>query len=209
MADQRTHLTRPVAKNKPLVISLSILAIILAAILVVWINLPWRPDVTPFHTDSGFYAYFGKAILHGEVPYRDVWDDKPPLGYYLNALGLAIFGQNSWGVWWAGVVWIFGCTVLFFMVIKKLFGNLTAGIASTLFLLALMNPQLFEGANLMEVYALAPQIAIIGITFLFFTNQRHYWFAILVGFVTAFSFLIKQPTIVLGGVSLMMMIISS
>ena len=209
MAEPRTHLTRSLVKNKPLVITLAILALILTAVLVVWINLPWRPDVTPFHTDSGFYAYFGKAILHGEIPYRDVWDDKPPLGYYLNALGLAIFGQNSWGVWWAGVAWIFGCTVLFFLVIRKLFGNLTAGIASVLFLLALMNPQLFEGANLMEVYALAPQIAIIGITYLFFTNQRHYWFAILVGFVTAFSFLIKQPTVVLGGVSVLMMVISS
>lgn len=195
-------------KNKPFLIAAVILALIFVTFLIIWLNLPWRPDITPFHSDSGFYAYFGKAILHGQIPYRDVWDDKPPLGYYLNALGLFIFGQNSWGVWWAGVVWILGCTVLTFVVIRKLFGSVPAWISSGILLAGLMNPELFEGVNLMEVYGLAPQIAIIGITYLFFTRQRKTWIVILLGIFTSIAYLIKPSTITLGCASILIMVVS-
>lgn len=185
-----------------------LVGLVLALCLVVWLNLPWRPDITPFHTDGGFYAYFGQAILHGQVPYRDVWDDKPPLGYYLNALGQGVFGQNAWGVWWSGVVWILACCVLLLFVFKRIFGTIPAGLLSCLFLAGLMNPQLFEGANLMEVYSLAPQVGVVGITYLYFTHGRKIRFTVLAGGLTALAFLIKQPTIVLGCASVSMILVS-
>ena len=196
-------------KNKPIGVILAFLAVGLAAFLVIWLNLSWRPDISKLPPDSGFYAYYGKAILHGQLPYRDIWDDKPPLGYYLNALGLFVFGQTPWGVWWSSVVWILGCMVLFFVVIKKLLGGVTAGVTSIIFLGALMNPQIFQGGNLMEVYSLAPQIGTIGITYLFITNHRKPWLAFLAGVLTACAFLIKQPTIMLGCSSILLMVISS
>ena len=196
-------------KNKPIGIILAFLAVGLAAFLVIWLNLSWRPDISKLPPDSGFYAYYGKAVLHGQLPYRDIWDDKPPLGYYLNALGLFVFGQTPWGVWWSSVVWILGCMVLFFVVIKKLLGGVTAGVTSIIFLGALMNPQIFQGGNLMEVYSLTPQIGTIGITYLFFTNHRKPWLAFLAGVLTACAFLIKQPTIMLGCSSILLMMISS
>ena len=196
-------------KNKPIGVILAFLAVGLAAFLVIRLNLSWRPDISKLPPDSGFYAYYGKAILHGQLPYRDIWDDKPPLGYYLNALGLFVFGQTPWGVWWSSVVWILGCMVLFFVVIKKLLGGVTAGVTSIIFLGALMNPQIFQGGNLMEVYSLAPQIGTIGITYLFITNHRKPWLAFLAGVLTASAFLIKQPTIMLGCSSILLMMISS
>jgi len=196
-------------KNKPIGVILAFLAVGLAAFLVIRLNLSWRPDISKLPPDSGFYAYYGKAILHGQLPYRDIWDDKPPLGYYLNALGLFVFGQTPWGVWWSSVVWTLGCMVLLFVVIKKLLGGVTAGVTSIIFLGALMNPQIFQGGNLMEVYSLAPQIGTIGITYLFFTNHRKPWLAFLAGVLTASAFLIKQPTIMLGCSSILLMMISS
>jgi 4-amino-4-deoxy-L-arabinose transferase-like glycosyltransferase len=194
---------------KSIQILLYLLAFTLAALLVIWLNLSWRPDLQRLPPDSGFYAYFGKAILHWQMPYRDVWDDKPPLGYYLNALALLIFGQTAWGVWWSSVVWIIGLVVLFFAVIRKLFGTITAGICAVLFLLALMNPQIFQGGNMMEVYALAPQVIIIGVTYLFFSKKRTPWYAAAIGVLTAIAFLIKQPTIMLGFSSLSLLLLSS
>ncbi len=196
-------------KKKPVVIIISILAVSLTSVLVVWLNLTWRPDVASLPPDSGFYAYVGKAILNRQVLYRDVWDDKPPLGYYLNAMGQAVFGQTPWGVWWSSIAWILGCTVLLFLVIRKLFGKFTAGIASAIFLMALMSPQIFQGGNLMEVYGLAPQIGVIGISYLFFTKNRNIWLPILAGVLTACAFLIKQPNIILGCASIFVMTISS
>jgi len=195
-------------KKKPIIIVSTILALGLAAFLVIWLNLSWRPDVSQLPPDSGFYAYFGKAILHGQIPYRDLWDNKPPLGYYLNAVALLVFGQTPWGVWWSSVVWILGCMVLFFLVIKKLMGGIAAGVTSAILLVALMNPQIFQGGNLTEVYGLAPQIGIIGITYLFFTHYRKPWLAVLAGVLTACAFLIKQPTIALGCSSILLMTVS-
>ena len=203
------YLKKLFTKNKPVVVILAVLAAGLVALVVIWLNLSWRPDVSQLPPDSGFYAYYGKAILDGQIPYRDVWDDKPPLGYYLNALGLLVFGQTPWGVWWSSIVWILGCTLLFFLIIKKLLGGITAGVTSAIFLVALMSPQIFQGGNLMEVYGLAPQIGIIGITYLFFANHRNPWFAMLAGVLTACAFLIKQPTIMLGGSSIVLMTVSS
>jgi 4-amino-4-deoxy-L-arabinose transferase-like glycosyltransferase len=191
------------------VILLVLLTVILVAAVVIWLNLSWRPDMSQLPPDSGFYAYVGKAILHEQLPYRDLWDNKPPIGYYLNALALAVFGQTPWGVWWFSVVWILGCILLFFAVIKKLFGGITAWISSAIFLVALMNPQIFQGGNLTEVYSLAPQIGIIGITCLYFTIHRKTQIAILAGVLTACTLMIKQPTIMLGCSSIVIMIVSS
>ena len=196
-------------KKKSFIVVSTILALGVAAFLVIWLNLSWRPDISQLPPDSGFYAYFGKAILHGQLPYRDLWDNKPPLGYYLNALALLVFGQTPWGIWWSSVLWILGCMVLLFVVIKRLFGGITAGVISTILLVALMNPQIFQGGNLTEVYGLAPQIGIIGISYLFFTNHRKPLFALLAGVLTACAFLIKQPTIMLGCSAILLMIVSS
>ncbi|MHB8626240.1 MAG: glycosyltransferase family 39 protein [Aggregatilineales bacterium] len=40
----------------------------------------------PISGDTGIYAYIGRALAHGQVLYRDVWDFKPPGIYYLFAL---------------------------------------------------------------------------------------------------------------------------
>ncbi len=200
-------------KRKPAIkyfrIALASAGIILVIGIITWLNLTWRPDVSGLPADSGFYAYIGKAILHGQILYRDVWDDKPPLGYYLNASALAIFGQTTFGVWWSSVIWISGCAVLLFFLIKKLFGGATAGITTGLFLVALMNPQLFAGGNLMEVYALFPQIAVIGVTYYYFKNKENQWLALSLGGITATAYLIKQPTLVLGCASILMILAKS
>lgn len=209
VANQNNSLKQLFIKQKPVVVGLSILATTLTVFIVIWLNLSWRPDISSLPPDSGFYAYYGKAILQGQIPYRDLWDNKPPLGYYLNALALLVFGQTPWGIWWSSVVWITGCIVLFFLVIKKLLGGITAGISSIIFLVALMNPEIFQGGNLMEVYSLLPQISIIGVTFLFFIKKQRALLAVLVGVLTACAFLIKQPTIILGCSSILMMTLYS
>ncbi len=194
--------------NRLKLVLFSILGVILVLLVVTWLNLSYRPDVYGLSPDSGFYAYIGKALLHGQVLYRDVWDDKPPLGYYLNAAALAVFGQTSWGLWWSIIVWISACLLLFFSVINKLFGAITAWLACVLFALVLMNPELFQGGNLMEVYALAPQVGLIGVTYLFFTSRWKPWMPVLAGLLVAASYLIKQPTITIGCASVLVMVAS-
>lgn len=41
--------------------------------------------VQPMGPDQGLYAYVGERILHGELAYRDAWDQKPPGIHYVYA----------------------------------------------------------------------------------------------------------------------------
>nr|AHZ45612.1 hypothetical protein [uncultured bacterium] len=45
----------------------------------------------PAGADQSLYAYVGQRILHGEVPYRDAWDQKPP--------GIHATYAVLWAVW--------------------------------------------------------------------------------------------------------------
>ncbi|HEY3234905.1 MAG TPA: glycosyltransferase family 39 protein [Polyangiaceae bacterium] len=47
-----------------------------------------------FGRDQSIYAVVGQGILHGQVPYRDLWDFKPPGIFFVYALAQALFGNT-------------------------------------------------------------------------------------------------------------------
>ncbi len=48
--------------------------------------------------DSSLFLYVAERIQQGAVPYRDVWDHKPPLIYYFGVIGLALGDHGLTGV---------------------------------------------------------------------------------------------------------------
>jgi hypothetical protein len=48
--------------------------------------------------DQGIYAMVGRAVLRGEMPYRDAWDFKPPGIFLIYAAARAAFGSGQWGI---------------------------------------------------------------------------------------------------------------
>src|SRR5688572_10040048 len=48
----------------------------------------------PFGRDQGIYALVGEGILRGQVPYRDLWDFKPPGIFFVYGLSQGIFGKS-------------------------------------------------------------------------------------------------------------------
>ncbi len=82
-----------------------VLVTLLLVVLVMAVMVPVSPAIE--HTpgrDAGVFLYVGSQILEGKVPYRDVWDHKQPLIFFINAAGLALSGGSLWGVWLAEVV---------------------------------------------------------------------------------------------------------
>jgi hypothetical protein len=49
----------------------------------------------PAGGDQGLYWYVGERILHGELPYRDAWDQKPPGIHFTYALMMALWPHES------------------------------------------------------------------------------------------------------------------
>ena len=62
-------------------------------------RLPLWPAATgpsePLDCDEAAYAYIGHRLLEGDVMYRDLTENKPPLGYWLYALAVKIGGYNE------------------------------------------------------------------------------------------------------------------
>lgn len=50
-----------------------------------------------FGRDQSIYALVGHNIVRGEMPYRDVWDFKPPGIFLVYAAADALFGAKMWG----------------------------------------------------------------------------------------------------------------
>ena len=88
-------------------------------------------------TNQGIYLYIGREILNGAAPYRDVFDNKGPLLYLLNALGLAVARGSFWGVYVVEYCLFALATVLGFYTLRRRFGILAASVAMLFFVLLL------------------------------------------------------------------------
>lgn len=65
------------------------------ALVLVWAaaSVTW-----PFGWDQGILASVGSVINAGGLPFRDAWDIKGPIAYYVYALAQRAFGHNLWGI---------------------------------------------------------------------------------------------------------------
>jgi hypothetical protein len=48
--------------------------------------------------DSGIFMHIGQRLIAGDRLYKDVWDNKPPVIHYLNAVGVAATPGSALGV---------------------------------------------------------------------------------------------------------------
>ncbi len=157
--------------------------------------------------DSGIFLYFGAQILRGRLPFVDLWDHKPPLVFYLNALGLflgglAAPGEPRWGVWAVELAALLAACLFAFAFLRRYFGTWPALLAVTGLLANLAF--VIEGGNLTEEYALAFQFAAIYLFTRFQNDPRPGWRAdstkpmVLAGAAIGCAFLLKQTLIGTG-----------
>ncbi|GAP09395.1 4-amino-4-deoxy-L-arabinose transferase [Bellilinea caldifistulae] len=144
--------------------------------------------------DSGVFLYIGWRILNGELPYRDVWDHKPPVIFYINALGLSLTEGSRWGVWLLEFISLFIAAYIGYKILQKIFGTLTAIFSTLLWLLTLV--YVIHGGNFTTEYVLPLQFITLWLaktTFEHPTSQNWKWF--LIGLIGATAFFTKQNTI--------------
>ena len=117
---------------------------------------PSNPDnMTLPSRDSGVFLYVGWRLIKGDVPYRDVWDHKPPLIYFVDALGLLCSPQSLWGVWLVQFCFLFLTIFFLFKALDDAFGTVPA-IAGVIVLTSGLLTILDQG-NVTEEYALVFQ----------------------------------------------------
>src|SRR5918994_798175 len=102
--------------------------------------------------DSGVFLYVGWRFLNGDIPYRDVWDHKPPLIYFVDALGIALTPDSLWGLWLLQFLFIFFTLFFVYKLLDREFGVYAALIGSIVLTSGLLT--ILEKGNVTEEYAL-------------------------------------------------------
>lgn len=87
---------------------LILVPLLLISLLVSGFYIPRYNIMT---ADKEVYRYVGRMMLQGGVPYRDVFDHKPPLIYFLNYVGLL---GDDWGLWLIDAALALLATFLFY-----------------------------------------------------------------------------------------------
>ncbi|KKU64273.1 MAG: hypothetical protein UX87_C0007G0013 [Candidatus Amesbacteria bacterium GW2011_GWA1_47_16] len=134
------------------------------------------------YRDSGGVLYGGREVLLGRLPYRDFWDHKAPLIYYIDAAALAVNSRNLWSIWGTEWISLFGTFLIMFYVINRKF-NKTAAFAS-ITICAIAISKLLDGGNRVEEYGLFFQALAV---LLFGAKRRNY----ALGVVSGCLFLLK------------------
>jgi hypothetical protein len=107
-----------------------------------------------YHLPTGsaaFYEYVGKTLVGGKTLYRDVWDNKLPSIYYLNALWQLLFGSR-YVLHWAAEVFVLLATVGLFAAFSRREGITLWGPATFILAVFLSLPPL-RHFNYTEPYA--------------------------------------------------------
>jgi hypothetical protein len=80
-----------------------------------------------FGRDQGIYALVGEGLLHGKLPYRDLWDFKPPGIFFVYALAQAAFGKSMLAPRLLEVLGLFALVACSGRLAQTFFGNKTVG----------------------------------------------------------------------------------
>jgi len=103
----------------------------------------------PLDCDEAAYAYIGHRTLKGDVLYRDLTENKPPLGYWIYALAVALLGYNELAIRVMPIPFVLATIALVWWIAHRQGGLGSACLAALLFILLSTDPYLFgNGANL-------------------------------------------------------------
>ncbi len=173
--------------------------IVLALVGALAATLPHSPANMPYvYPDGGVFLYVAQRLREGAVLYRDVWDHKPPLIYYLNELGLALTNGSRWGVWALELVAVGTAALTGYLVLRRAAGQLVALLVTAVWLLAFFS--LVEDGNLTETFALPLQFLCLALAYDVETHRQgiYRWRGILLGALLALIFWLKPNEIGIG-----------
>jgi hypothetical protein len=101
-----------------------LLAVSVAAIVYLFVQIM----MFRYGRDQGIYATVADAVLRGKMPYRDVWDFKPPGIYLIYAVTRAVFGSGQWAIRLVEVAGLASAVGAFVVLAKRFFSDWRIGI---------------------------------------------------------------------------------
>jgi hypothetical protein len=143
--------------------------------------------------DSGVFLYVGWRLLKGDIPYRDVWDHKPPLIYLIDALGILASPQSLLGIWLLQFCFLFLTIFFLFNALKDALGSIPAIVGVIILTSGLLT--ILDRGNVTEEYALVFQTLSIWLIVKANKNDYPFRYIFWIGVCGAVAFYFKQTTI--------------
>lgn len=169
---------------------------ILIVLLITGILLPISPLFRPVPSDDpSVYLYVGKTMLDGGAPYRDAWDHKQPLTFFLYALGLILSPASLWGIWVIEMVLLSVAGVLAYLLLEKITSRGLSALSVMLGMIGLF--PILWGYSVEEL-SLAFQVFVLYAFASYLLSSRdgnRAWLAFTIGAVTGVLFFLKQSQI--------------
>src|SRR5450432_4389184 len=78
--------------------------------------------------DQGIYAVVGEGVLHGKMPYKDVWDFKPPGIFVVYAFAQGLFGRSMLSIRLVEVLGLIASVFGFMRLAETFFDRRVAGL---------------------------------------------------------------------------------
>ena len=174
----------------PYLIGLGIIICLIAYIRSNFLNVP-------FERDEGSYAYCGKIILDGAVPFKDIGSQRLPGVFYSYALMVAIFGYTLKSLHIGFIVINIMSAIIIFLIGRRLFNNASAIACALCWALLSMNMGI-SGFTVQSEHLVA-FFALLGIYLLIiYFDKKSYYLIALSGLFFSFAFEVKQTSFFLG-----------
>lgn len=109
-------------------------------LVAVVLFLHWLRAAEPLALDQGLFACFSKWVPRGALPYRDLFDSKPPLFLYSWALAAIVPGDAALSMWRLETVWLLGSMAATFVLVRRLSGDVAGLAAAALLVVGLWCP---------------------------------------------------------------------
>ncbi|MFH0980894.1 MAG: hypothetical protein V2A79_05075 [Planctomycetota bacterium] len=109
--------------------------------------------------DAWLFAYYGREMLDGRELYADLWDNKPPGIFWMNAFGLWTAGGGLTGVYVLCAIAVVGSAAIVFVATKRLYGWSPAGLATVLAALYLNIWPYHVGSNRPSTFYVLTELA--------------------------------------------------
>lgn len=146
-----------------------------------------RDDVV----DDQMFAYYGWRIADGATVYLDVWDNKPPGIYWINALAMFASGGSYAGVVAACSLALAISFVSFFIACASIYFRTAAALCTVLLSFYLMHGYYTGGTNRTETFLVAFELTAVALYMRGWARDR-LWCWLAAGACAGCAFLFKQ-----------------
>jgi len=162
--------------------------VILLCAIPVLLYLPFLG--TPFERDEGVYATIAQGVLDGKVPYRDLFDNKPPLVYAWYSASFLLFGESVIAPRLLASLCLSATALAVYHQARLVLPKGAASIAAILFAISTGLPWVALHANT-EAYMLLPLMSSLMFFTLGMKDGRLRWFFI-AGLFAGLAIMTKQ-----------------